>query len=88
MVASKAEEAATGIEKVFACLVLLTWHKRKKKYSQYRANMADSVNQRSELYLQRQKIAEDFAKQRKKLLDEALQALELEIEATGTAGRN
>jgi hypothetical protein len=84
-VASKAEEAAAGIEKVFASFGAANIAQAKEKQAALLQTINDLNNQEAAIRQQAAKTQEEIAQKRQKLVDEAIEALRVEVESTATA---
>ncbi len=85
LVATKAEEAAAGIEKVFASFGASDVVQAKQKIMDLRKELAELDNQEKEVLAQREKELQEIAKKEQKIIDDAIKALSVEVESVGTA---
>jgi len=83
-VATKAEEAAAGIEKVFASFGASEIAQSKEKLIELQKELSELDNKERELLMQRQKAAEEIAKQQEKIVEDAIRALSVEVESVST----
>jgi len=84
-VASKAEEAATSIERVFASFGAANIAQAKEKQASLLQEISDLANREAEIQQQLAKTQEEIAKKRQKLAEDAIEALRVEVESTATA---
>jgi hypothetical protein len=84
-VATKAEEAAAGIEKIFASFSASEVAQAKEKMVELQKELNDLDNKEKELLAQRQQAQKEIAERQQKIVDEALKALDIEVERVGTA---
>ena len=84
-VATKAEEAAAGIEKYFASFSASEVAQAKEKLAELRRELSDLDNKEKELLAQRQRTQKEIAEQQQKIIDDAIRALSVEVESVSTA---
>jgi len=84
-VAAKAEEAAAGIEKIFASFGASEVAQSKERLAELQKELNDLDNKEKELLSQRQRTQKEIAEQQQKIIDDAIKALDIEIESVGTA---
>jgi hypothetical protein len=84
-VAAKAEEAAAGIEKIFASFGASEVAQSKERLAELQKELNDLDNKEKELLSQRQRTQKEIAEQQQKIIDDAIKALDVEIESVGTA---
>ncbi len=84
-VSTKAEEAAAGIEKIFASFGAADMAKSKEKLIELQKELNELDNKERELLSQRQQALKEIAEQQNKIIDDAIKALSVEIESVGTA---
>jgi len=84
-VAAKAEEAAAGIEKIFASFGASEVAQSKERLAELQKELNELDNKEKELLSQRQKTLKEIAEQQQKIIDDAIKALDIEIESVGTA---
>jgi len=84
-VAAKAEKAAAGIEKIFASFGASEIAQSKERLVELQKELSDLDNKEKELLSQRQKTQQEIAEQQQKIIDDAIRALDIEIETVGTA---
>jgi hypothetical protein len=84
-VATKAEEAAAGIEKIFSSFSASEVAQSKEKLIELRRELSELNNKEKEILAERQKNAKEIAEQQKKLVEDAIKALTVEVESVGTA---
>jgi len=84
-VASKAMEAASGVEKLFASFGAANIAQAKEKMASLLQEISDLENQEAEIRQRLVKAREEIAEKRQKLIEDAIKALTVEVETTATA---
>jgi hypothetical protein len=84
-VADKAEQAAAGLEKVFASFGAANIAQAKEKQAALLQTINELNNQEAALLQQAVKTQEEIAQKRQKLAEDAIEALRVEVESTAIA---
>jgi len=71
-VAAKAEEAAAGIEKIFASFGASEVAQSKERLAELQKELSDLDNKEKELLSQRQRTQKEIAEQQQKIIDDAI----------------
>jgi len=85
LVADKAEQAAAGLEKVFASFGAGNIAQAKEKQASLLQEISELTNREAEIMQRMAKTQEEIAKKRQKLAEDAIEALRVEVESTVTA---
>jgi len=84
-VADKAMDAASGVEKLFASFGAANVAQAKEKIASLIQEISELENQEAEIRQRIAKSQEEIAERRQKLIEDAIQALSVEVEATASA---
>jgi DNA repair exonuclease SbcCD ATPase subunit len=84
-IASKAMEAASGVEKFFASFGAGSMAQAKERMASLLQEISDLENQEAEIRQRLVKAQEEIAEKRQKLIEDAIKALTVEVESTATA---
>jgi len=85
LIADKAEQAASGLEKVFASFGAGNIAQAKEKQASLLQEISELSNREAEIMQRMAKTQEEIAKKRQKLAEDAIEALRVEVERTATA---
>ena len=85
LIADKAEQAASGLEKVFASFGAGNIAQAKEKQASLLQEISELSNREAEIVQRMAKAQEEIAKKRQKLAEDAIEALRVEVESTATA---
>jgi hypothetical protein len=85
LIADKAAQAASGLEKVFASFGAGNIAQAKEKQASLLQEISELSNREAEIMQRMAKTQEEIAKKRQKLAEDAIEALRVEVESTASA---